>query len=429
MHENLCEILINNGARLLYTTNRSIGNTLKIFKDAHPAFHYELSTNEKIAYELALAGSISSKRTACIFSAEGLYEALDPLMSSAYTGIVGGLVVLCIKDTEEEVTPLGPFSKLPVIISGNAETLFGTIEYAYRISEKYEIPVIVQAEGDQGSESQGSRVRGFEGSSEGIAPGAEAAKLQRCLNAKGTQNSKFVKDPGRWAATPKFRFQLHKILNEKTAKIRDEFERYEGNIKTIHGSKSGIITNKREVLEFYSEDTDVLYLSSVYPLPEGLVNTFIDGVEEVYVIEGEYPVIELQIPDRTKIKAEHINSAPGRPKPEEKMYGFKVVRDNLGAASSINMAHGIKKLEPEKKILAITFEEHFFHSGMPALVNTIYNDSSYVLLILTNEREEEIKNILRGFDFHNYHHIDNVSEIEKFNKSEELTVLFYKGII
>ena len=408
MHENLCEILINNGARLLYTTNRSIGNTLKIFKDAHPAFHYELSTNEKIAYELALAGSISSKRTACIFSAEGLYEALDPLMSSAYTGIVGGLVVLCIKDTEEEVTPLGPFSKLPVIISGDAETLFGTIEYAYHISEKYEIPVIVQTEakvenGERRAESDNSKFK--------------------------IQNSKFVKAPGRWAATPKFRFQLHKILNEKTAKIRDEFERYEGNIKTIHGSKSGIITNKREVLEFYSEDTDVLYLSSVYPLPEGLVNTFIDGVEEVYVIEGEYPVIELQIPDRTKIKAEHITSAPGRPKPEEKMYGFKVVRDKLGAASSINMAHGIKKLEPEKKILAITFEEHFFHSGMPALVNTIYNDSSYVLMILTNEREEEIKNILRGFDFHNYHHIDNVSEIEKFNKSEELTVLFYKGII
>jgi len=410
MYENECKILIDNGVRLIYTTDRSIGNTLKMFKGAYPSFHYEVSTNEKIAYELALAGSISSKRTACIFSTEELYEALDPLMSSAYTGVVGGLAVLCMKDTEEEVTPLGPFSKLPVIVSEDPDSLNRTMEYAYYISEKYQIPLIVQAttDGSQGSDGKNSKLK-----TQNLKPGF----------------SHFEKDPGRWAATPKFRFQLHKLLNEKTEKIRAEFEQYEGNTKTIHGSKTGIITNKREFLEFYSEDTNVLYLSTVYPLPVNLVNTFIDGVEEVYVIEGEYPVIELQIPDMTKVKAEHIKYASKRSKPEETMYGFEVVRDKLGAASSINMTHGIKKLEPHRKILAITFEDHFFHSGMPAFVNTIYNDSSYVLLILTNEREEEIKRILGGFGFHNYHHIDDASEIKNFDNREELTVLFYRGIV
>jgi TPP-dependent indolepyruvate ferredoxin oxidoreductase alpha subunit len=415
MYENVCKILLDNGVRLIYTTNRSIGNALGMFKNVYRTFHYEVSINEKVAYELALAGSISSKRTACIFSTEELYEALDPLMSSAYTGVVGGFVVLCMKDTEEEVTPLGPFSKLPVIISEYPDSLNRTIQYAYSISEKYQIPVIVQAEakaesgerraesGDQRSESKNSKFK--------------------------IQNSKFVKDPARWAATPKFRFQLHKLLNEKTEKIREEFEQYEGNTKTIHGSRTGIITNKREFLEFYSEDTNVLYLSTVYPLPTNLVNTFIDGVEEVYVIEGEYPVIELQIPDTAKVKAEHIKESPKRPKPDETMYGFEVVRDKLGAASSINMAHGIKKLEPHRKILAITFEDHFFHSGMPAFVNTLYNNSAYVLLVLTNERGEEIGHILDGFGFHNYHHIYNVSEIENFKDREDLTVLFYRGIV
>jgi len=415
MYENVCKILLDNGVRLIYTTDRSIGNALGMFKNVYRTFHYEVSINEKVAYELALAGSISSKRTACIFSTEELYEALDPLMSSAYTGVVGGFVVLCMKDTEEEVTPLGPFSKLPVIISEYPDSLNRTIQYAYSISEKYQIPVIVQAEakaesgerraesGDQRSESKNSKFK--------------------------IQNSKFVKDPARWAATPKFRFQLHKLLNEKTEKIREEFEQYEGNTKTIHGSRTGIITNKREFLEFYSEDTNVLYLSTVYPLPTNLVNTFIDGVEEVYVIEGEYPVIELQIPDTAKVKAEHIKESPKRPKPDETMYGFEVVRDKLGAASSINMAHGIKKLEPHRKILAITFEDHFFHSGMPTFVNTLYNNSAYVLLVLTNERGEEIGHILDGFGFHNYHHIYNVSEIENFKDREDLTVLFYRGIV
>jgi len=423
MHENVCKIVLDNGVKLIYTTDRSIGNTLRMFKGVYPSFHYEVSINEKVAYELALAGSISSKRTACIFSTEELYEALDPLMSSAYTGVVGGFVALCMKDTEEEVTPLGPFSKLPVIVSEHPDLLHRTIEYAYYISEKYQIPVIVQAEakaesGERGSENQGSRGRGVKGSSEGIGAGD-----------RGQGSFCFEKDPGRWAATPKFRFQLHKLLNEKTEKIREEFEQYEGNARTIHGSSTGIITSKREFLEFYSEDTNVLYLSTIYPLPVNLVNTFIDGVEEVYVIEGEYPVIELQIPDTAKVKAEHIKESPKRPKPEEVMHGFEVVRDKLGAASSINMTHGIKKLEPHRKILAITFEDHFFHSGMPAFVNTLYNNSKYVLLVLINEREEEIKHILDGFGFHNYHHIYNVSEIENFKDREDLTVLFYRGII
>ena len=104
-------------------------------------------------------------------------------------------------------------------------------------------------------------------------------------------------------------------------------------------------------------------------------------------------------------------------------------RDKLGAASSINMAHGVKKLEPHKKVLAITFEEHFFHSGMPAFVNTLYNNSAYVLLILTNKREDEIRRIMDGFGFNNYHHIDDVSEIENFKDSDTLTVLFFRGII
>ena len=68
------------------------------------------------------------------------------------------------------------------------------------------------------------------------------------------------------------------------------------------------------------------------------------------------------------------------------MYGFSVVHDKLGPASSINMVHGVAKTDPDRKLLAITFEDHFFHSGLPAFVNSIYNQSVYVLLIMVNGR-------------------------------------------
>ena len=173
----------------------------------------------------------------------------------------------------------------------------------------------------------------------------------------------------------------------------------------------------------------MLFLSTVYPLPVRLVNGFVTEMDEVFISEGPYPAIELQISDRSKIISGKMGSPGRRTKPAETMYGFDVVRDTLGPASSINMAHGIKKTEPERRILAITFEDFFFHSGMPAFVNTLYNASSYVLLILVNEKEEAIKQVLAGFGFHNAFHIDKYSEIERFKDAKELTVLFCKGII
>ena len=431
MYDQICETLIENGARLIYTVNRPVAVTLKKLEGEYPSFRGEISLNEKIAFELALTGAYASKRTACLFTTEGLYEALDPLMSSAYTGVIGGFLLVCIKEIEEDITPLGPFSKLPIIVTENEDDFVLAVEFGYGISEKYEIPVIVQAAADTAAAVRSSDPRppypamcGTEG---GGVRSVQPESLTQNSKLK-TQNSVFNKDPSRWAATPKFRYQLHRELNEKIEKIREEFETYEGNIKTIK-SKTGIITDSHSGLDFFDEDSSMLFLSTVYPLPVRLVNGFIAEMDEVFISEGPYPAIELQISDRSKIISGKMGSPGRRTKPAETMYGFDVVRDTLGPASSINMAHGIKKTEPERRILAITFEDFFFHSGMPAFVNTLYNASSYVLLILVNEKEEAIKQVLAGFGFHNAFHIDKYSEIERFKDAKELTVLFCKGII
>lgn len=417
MYDQICKTLADNGARLVYTVNRAVAATLKGLESEYPSLHSDISLNEKIAYELALAGAYSSKRAACIFSTEGLYEALDPLMSSAYIGVIGGFLVLCIKETEEEVTPLGLFSKMPVIVAESYDDVTRAVAFGYEISEKYEIPVIVQVGAEAVTRTEGEE------------EGGEARRSIEIQNSGfKIHDSAFKKDPGRWAATPKFRFQLHKALNEKIDKIRNEFEAYEGNVKTIR-SKTGVITTGYSGLEFFDDDASVLFVSTVHPLPSKLVTEFIAGMKEVFISEGPYPAIELQIHDRSKIVSAKMGGAQKRTKPQETMYGFDVVRDTLGPASSINMAHGMKKTEPERKILAVTFEDFFLHSGMPAFVNTLYNGSEYVLLILGDKKEEEIRKIMTGFGFNNMFHIGSFSEIERFRDTKDLTVLFGKGII
>jgi indolepyruvate ferredoxin oxidoreductase alpha subunit len=410
MHEEISRILVENEARLIYATNKAVEKGLCSLQGEFRHFHYELCTNEKIAYELALAGSYTSKRTVCLISSEGLYEAFDPLMSSAYTGVVGGFLVVCVQENDVAATPLGPFAKLPFIVTDSVDAFRSAVEYGFMISEKYQTPVIIQhrPEVDEGRDE--------------TTPNSEL----RTPNSKWA-SARFVRDPNRWAATPKFRYQLHRQLNEKIEKIRKEFEEYEGNHVTVK-TQTGVITDKISRLEFYDEDGSILRLATLYPLPDKLVSGFIDRMDIVFV-EEEYPVIEFQIADRSKVQANTMHGSYGREKPEEMMHGMHVVRDKLGPASSINMAHGIKKLEPRKKVLAITYEDFFFHSGMPAFVNTLYNNSSYVLLIMTNKREDELKGVLKGFGFENYHHLDSASGIERFKDANSLTVLFCRGII
>ena len=417
MHEEITRVLVENGARMIYAVNKGVEKGLRLLRDEFPHFNYELCTNEKIAYEQALSCAYASRRSACLLSSEGIYEALDPIMSSAYTGTAGGFLVICVQENDVLATPVGPFAKLPFIVADSIDAFRSAVEYGYTISEKYETPVIIQAAPEM-SEERGSRIEERASAS----PNAE----RRTPNAERS-SARFIKDPNRWAATPQFRYRLHRQLNEKIEKIRKEFEEYEGNHVAVT-TQTGVITDKLSSLEFYDEDGSILRLATLYPLPDKLVSGFIDRMDIIFV-EEEYPVIELQIADRSKVRANKIGDSYGREKPEEMMHGMHVVRDKLGPASSINMAHGIKKLEPGKKVLAITYEDYFFHSGMPAFVNTLYNNSSFVLLVMTNRREDELKGVLKGFGFENCHHLESASEIERFKDADALTVLFCRGII
>ncbi|MCX8023336.1 MAG: hypothetical protein N2745_11255 [Syntrophorhabdaceae bacterium] len=416
MYQRICRLILNNAPQLIYTTNSSMGHTLTQLKEGYPSFYHEISINEKVAFETAYAGAITGKKTMCILSTEGLYKTLDPVMSSAYTGITGGYVVLCLKETEEEITPIGYFSKLPLLITEDMANLSKIIEYGYFISDKYATPVLIQAE-------MGENDWFFEEKNGLRSEGSSNKKPE-----KDPRKAEFIKNPGRWAATPKYRLELHRLLNEKIEAIREEFETYPGNTLMIK-DRSGVITCKREYLEFYGEDTSLLYLTTIHPIPLKLVNAFMDRMDEVYILEGEYPVIEMQLGNKTKIRPSYHRETQKREKPYEVMYGFFVARDILGPASSINIAHGIKKREPGRKVLAITYENHFLHSGLPAFINTLYNGSNYVLMVMTSEKEDEIKAIITGWGFTNFFTIDNVAEVERFLNHDKMTVLFCKGII
>ena len=64
------------------------------FAAKYPEIHAEWAPNEKVAYESAFGASLAGARSATAMKHVGLNVAADPLFTSAYTGINGGMVVI-----------------------------------------------------------------------------------------------------------------------------------------------------------------------------------------------------------------------------------------------------------------------------------------------------------------------------------------------
>jgi len=84
--------------------------------------YVEWSVNEKAALELGAGAAYSGARSMVTMKQVGLNVASDPLMSLAYIGVKGGMVIMVADDpgpissqTEQDTRHFASFSKLPLL--------------------------------------------------------------------------------------------------------------------------------------------------------------------------------------------------------------------------------------------------------------------------------------------------------------------------
>ena len=118
-------------------------------KYPHEGLHLEWSVNEKAALEVAAAAAYSGARALVTMKQVGLNVASDPLMSLAYVGVEGGLVVVSADDpgpissqTEQDTRRFADFARIPVFDPSSPEEAFEMIQDAFEYSEKYKTPVL-----------------------------------------------------------------------------------------------------------------------------------------------------------------------------------------------------------------------------------------------------------------------------------------------
>ncbi|MEN8198750.1 MAG: thiamine pyrophosphate-dependent enzyme [Thermodesulfobacteriota bacterium] len=270
----------------------------------HDPLHVEWSVNEKIAYEVALAASYTGKRSAVIMKQVGLNVAADPFTRSTYIGTKGGFVVIVADDpgphssqTEQDTRLFGLFAKAPVFDPASPAEAGEMIEDAFRLSEQYEIPVILRPT---------TRICH---SRQNIAIGP--------VPKKGVA-AEFEKNPGRWVATPAFLTGLHNDLNAKLADIGGRKESYpvrhhgDGSTKTCVIASGMAFANTSDLfaeLEL-SEKGDLYQVQLPFPLNSDFISDINEKYDKVLVLEETYSVIELQLANRA-VQGRGDNTVPG----------------------------------------------------------------------------------------------------------------------
>jgi indolepyruvate ferredoxin oxidoreductase, alpha subunit len=195
-------------------------------------------------------------------------------------------------------------AKLPVLDPSSPAEARDFVRQAMSLSEKYEIPVMLRPTTRVCHARQDMELRPF---------------------SEKDQVPLFEKNPGRWAATPKFRLLLHRQLNDKLEKIAldKDLLPYLVNEKEIasqsHSEPRSCIVASGVALAYAQEllfDLGLWDWVPVYkvPMPYPLAPSFRDDVlsryERILILEESYPVIELQFQNRKRVFGRTTGTVP-----------------------------------------------------------------------------------------------------------------------
>ena len=253
--------------------------------------HVEWSVNEKVALEVAAGAAMAGARSMVTMKQVGLNVAADPLMSLAYLGVKGGMVVVVADDpgpissqTEQDTRTFSLFAKLPVFDPATPEEAYEMIIDAFALSERHGTPVLFRP-------------------TTRVCHGNAPVRVREELAERPVPN--FVKDP-KWVIFPRLSYENHLRLEALLPRIGEEFSAYRFN--TLIGSgRLGLVTQGistgylGEALAILAEGANqspehkLLRLGAPHPFPKRLALEFLTGLERVLVVEELDPFIEREL--------------------------------------------------------------------------------------------------------------------------------------
>lgn len=257
-----------------------------ISKYPHDGVHLEWSVNEKAAMEVAASAAYAGARVLVTMKQVGLNVASDPLMSLAYVGVKGGMVIVSADDpgpissqTEQDTRRFADFCRIPVFDPTSPEEAYEMIQDAFAYSEKYQTPVLFR-------------------------PTTRVCHAYASIETKEWQGPKqfegFVKDSKKWVIFPRLSYVNHGKIEDRNIEIGKDFSGYRYNTVEGKATKKAVITSgisyayAKEYLKNH-KDVKLIRVATAYPFPEAFMLDALKDVEEVMCMEELSPYLEEQI--------------------------------------------------------------------------------------------------------------------------------------
>ena len=246
----------------------------------------EWAVNERVAFEIALGSAIGGARALATMKAPGVNVASDPILSAAYSGIDGGLMILVADDpgphttqTEQDSRWFARLSKLPMITPSNPQEAKDFTVIAYDMSEELGLPVIMRTT---------TRVNHTVGD---VVLGG----LRELRRFKG-----FARDPPRFVrAGMKWNLERHRWLNRQLARVEGIASKY--GLNSSEGEGSLCIVCEGVTYNYVIESLErlgarkgvkVVKVGLLHPIPREFIASELSGCAKVLVVEELDPYLE-----------------------------------------------------------------------------------------------------------------------------------------
>ena len=400
---------------------------------SYPGIYAEWSVNEKVAFEVAFGAALGGKRALATMKHVGVNVAADALMTAAYTGVNAGLLLVSADDpgmhssqNEQDNRYFAKMAKIPMLEPADSQEAKDFAALGVELSERFDTPVMLRM-------------------TTRICHGRSVVELgERQTPPEKT----YTKDAKKYVMIPAYARVRHAFVEgERRARLTAFAEEFAGNRIEMGDSGLGIVASGvayQYAREAFPQ-ASFLKLSFSHPLPEKLVRKFASQVDKLYVVEELEPFLEEQLramglevvgkqvlPHTGELSPEIVRQALGRtngkptaavpepllPRPPVLCPGcphrglfmaLKKVRatvtGDIGCytlsvlpplemmdtcvcmGASIGVAQGLVRGATGKtaeRIVAVLGDSTFIHSGIPSLVNAVYNRANITVVVADN---------------------------------------------
>ncbi len=249
---------------------------------AYTEISSEWASNEKVAMEIAIGGSIAGARSLVSMKHVGINIASDPFMTFTQIKTKGGFLLIVGDDpglsssqNEQDSRFWGKYANIPILDPSTPQEVKDYVKDGLKISEEFNTPVLIRLT------SRLCHSRGL-------------VELEDRLDVPVIG---FEEEQGRYSMLPPYANKAQIFMKERIDKLQEYNNANERNRLEKNNSKVLVITSSLcyENLKEINPTVDILKLAMVWPLPINYIKDISKDYEKILVLEETLGFIEEEL--------------------------------------------------------------------------------------------------------------------------------------